>query len=138
MPRVRPLIALFALCLSAPLLAACGSTASTSSFKGVEHEVAQRIADLQSDATSGNRESICKHDLAAAIVAKLGGRKSCEEALKHQLTQIDSLEATIESVKVAPDGKTATAKVKSTYEGKTRETSVPLVKEAGGWKMAGA
>ena len=135
MPRVRPLIAL---CLCVPALAACGSTASSSAFKGVEHEVAQRIADLQSDATSSNRESICKNDLAAPIVTKLGGRKACEEALKHQLAQIDNLEATIVSVKVAPDGKTATAHVRSTYEGKTRERTLPLVKEASGWKVSGA
>ncbi len=135
MAPVRPLIAL---CLCVPLLAACGSTTSTSSFKGVEHEVAQRVSDLQSDATSSNRENICKHDLSAAIVAKLGGVKKCEEALKKQLAQIDNLEATIVSVKVAPDGKTATAKVKSTYEGKSREKTLPLVKEAGGWKVSGA
>jgi hypothetical protein len=135
MPRVRLLMAL---CMCVPALAACGSTASTSGFKGVEHEVAQRVADLQSDATSSNRENICKNDLAAAIVTKLGGRKGCEEALKHQLAQIDNLEATIVSVKVAPDGKSATAKVKSTYEGKTREKTIPLVKESSGWKVSGA
>ncbi len=135
MPRARLLIAL---CLCVPALAACGSTASTSGFKGGEHEVAQRVADLQSDATSSNREQICKKDLSAAIVAKLGGRKSCEEALKHQLAQIDNLEATIVSVKVAPDGKTATAKVMSTYEGKKREKTIPLVKEGGAWKVSGA
>ena len=126
------------LCLCVPLLAACGNTASTSSFKGVEHEVAQRIADLQSDATSSNRENICKHDLSAPNVAKLGGRKGCEAALKHQLAQIEQLETTIVSVKVDPGGKTATAKVKSTYEGKSREKTLPLVKEAGGWKVSGA
>jgi len=135
MARVRPLIVL---CLCVPGLAACGNTTSSSAFKGVEHEVAQRISDLQSDATSSNRENICKHDLSAAIVAKLGGIKGCEAALKHQLAQIDNLDATIVSVKVAPDGKTATAKVKSTYEGKTREKTLPLVKEAGGWKVSGA
>ena len=135
MPRVRPLIAL---CLCAPALAACGSTTSTSSFKGVEHEVAQRVANLQSDATSSSRENICKNDLAAPIVAKLGGRKNCEEALKQQLAQIDNLESTIVSVKVAPDGKTATAKVKSTYEGKSREATLPLVKEGSSWKLSGA
>jgi hypothetical protein len=135
MVRLRPLIALL---LLAPALSACASSASTSSFKGVEHEVAQRISDLQSDATSSNRESICKNDLAAPIVTKLGGKKGCEEALKHQLTEIDNLEATIVSVKVAADGKTATAKVKSTYEGNSRERSLPLVKEAGGWKISGA
>jgi hypothetical protein len=134
MARVRLLIALV---LCVPVLAACGSTTSTSSFKGVEHEVAQRVSNLQSDATSSNRESICKHDLSAAIVAKLGGVKKCEEALKKQLAQIDNLEATIVSVKVAPDGKTATAKVKSTYEGKSHEKTLPLVKEAGGWKVSG-
>jgi hypothetical protein len=135
MARVRLLIAL---CLCIPALAACGSTTSTSSFKGVEREVAQRVSSLQSDATSSNREDICKNDLSAAIVAKLGGRKKCEEALKHQLAQIDNLEATIVSVKVAPDGKSATAKVKSTYEGNRRETTIPLVKETAGWKVSGA
>ena len=135
MARVRLPIAL---CLCVPALAACGSTTSTSSFKGVEREVAQRVSSLQSDATSSNRESICKNDLSAAIVAKLGGRKQCEEALKHQLAQIDNLEATIVSVKVAPDGKSATAKVKSTYEGNSREKTLPLVKEASGWKISGA
>ncbi|HTQ67955.1 MAG TPA: hypothetical protein VMI13_04635 [Solirubrobacteraceae bacterium] len=134
MPRVRPLIAL---CLCAPLLAACGTAASTSSFKGVQHEVAQRIADLQSDATSSNRENICKKDLAGTIVTKLGGVKKCETALKHQLAQIDNLEATIVKVNVAPDGKSATAAVKSTYEGKTREKTLPLVKEGGSWKVSG-
>ena len=135
MARVRPLIAL---CLCVPGLAACGTSASTSGFKGVQHEVAQGIADLQSDATSSNRENICKKDLSAAIVAKLGGRKGCEEALKHQLAQIDKLDTTIVSVKVAPGGKSATARVKSTYEGKTREKTVPLVKEGGRWKVSGA
>lgn len=135
MARVRLLIAL-SLCV--PALAACGTTTSTSSFKGVEREVAERVSSLQSDATSSNKESICKNDLSAAIVAKLGGRKQCEEALKHQLAQIDNLEATIVSVKVAPDGKSATAKVKSTYEGKSREKTIPLVKETGGWKVSGA
>jgi hypothetical protein len=134
MPRLRPLIVL---CLCAPLLAACGSAASTSSFKGVQHEVAQRVADLQSDATSSNRESICKKDLAATIVTKLGGIKKCEEALKHQLAQIDNLEATIVSVKVAPGGKSANAAVRSTYEGKTREKTLPLVKEGASWKVSG-
>ena len=134
MPRVRPLFALF---LCAPLLAACGTAASTSSFKGVQHEVAQRIADLQSDATSSNRENICKKDLAGTIVTKLGGVKKCEAALKHQLAQIDNLEATIVKVNVAPDGKSATAAVKSTYEGKTREKTLPLVKEGGSWKVSG-
>jgi hypothetical protein len=134
MARVRLLIVL---CLCLPGLAACGTTASTSSFKGVEHEVAQKIANLQSDATASNRENICKHDLSAPIVAKLGGRKGCEEALKHQLAQIDNLETTIVSVKVDTGGTTATAKVKSTYEGKTREKTLPLVKEASGWKVAG-
>ncbi|HUH81873.1 MAG TPA: hypothetical protein VLZ06_11150 [Solirubrobacteraceae bacterium] len=134
MPRARLLIAL---CMCVPALAACGSTASTSSFKGVQHEVAQRVADLQSDVTSSDRGKICKNDLAGSIVTKLGGTKKCEESLKHQLAQIDNLETTIVSVKVAPDGKSATAGVKSTYEGKSREKTLPLVKEGASWKVSG-
>src|SRR5271166_1434839 len=128
----RPL-ALLCLPVSTLALAACGTTVSTAGFKG-----AQTISNLQADATAGEQAKICANDLAAALVQKLGGKKGCEAAIKSQLAQVDSLEASVESVTVAIDGKTATAQVKSIREGKSRPSSVSLVAEGGKWKISGS
>src|SRR5271157_4592949 len=91
--------------LLAPLLtlslAACGSTVSTSSFKGEEHEVAQTVANLQADSTAGEQSKICANDLSQPVVSKLatvtglGGKKGCEKAIKDQLAEIDNLELSV-------------------------------------------
>jgi hypothetical protein len=115
----------------------CGSTSSAGNFKGEQHNVAQTIADLQSDATAGEQGKICAHDLSAAVVARLGGTKGCEAALKEQVAQVANFETTVESVNIEASGKTATAVVKSTYSGKSRESTVRLHKEGGRWKVDG-
>jgi hypothetical protein len=128
--------------LCAPLLAlslaACGSTVSTSSFKGEQHEVAKTVANLQSDATAGDEKKVCARDLAASVVSKLGGKKGCESALKIQLAEIDNVEASVKSIHLASGAKTATARVKSTYAGKRRTGTLSLVKEGSAWKVSGA
>jgi hypothetical protein len=133
----RPL-ALLCLPVSALALAACGTTVSTAGFKGAAHEVAQTVSNLQADATAGEQGKVCARDLAAALVARLGGTKGCEAAIKSQLAQVDSLETSVESVKIAADGQSATATVKSIHEGKSRPSGVSLVKEGGKWKVSAA
>ena len=103
----------------------------------MQREVAQTIASFQSDSTSAEEKKICGEDLAAGLVARLGGRKSCEAAIKRQLAQVDNPELTIESVRVAPHGASASATVKSIHEGKSRASSLSLVKEGGKWKISG-
>ena len=71
------------------------------------------------------------------MVTRLGGTAGCEAAIKSQLTEVDSLEASVQSVKVASDGKSATATVKSIHEGKSGPSTVSLVKEGGKWKISG-
>ncbi len=132
----RPL-ALLCLPLAALGLAACGSTVSTSAFKGEQHEVAQTISDLQGEATTGEQKKICGELLSATAVARLGGAKGCETAIKNQLAEIDNLQVSVQSVKVAPGNATATADVSSIYEGKTRAGKLSLVKEGKHWKIAG-
>jgi hypothetical protein len=116
-------------------LGACGSTVSTASFKGEEHAVAQTISNLQADATAGEEKKICARDLAAPIVRSLGGAKACEAAIKNQLAETDSLQLEVRSIKLS--GATASARVKSTYSGKTRASSLALVKEGGAWRISG-
>ncbi len=132
----RPL-ALLCLPLSALALTGCGNTASTGSFKGAQREVAQTIANFQSAATAGEQKKICTEDLTAPVVARLGGTKRCEAAIKTQLTEVDSLEALVESVTIGPSGKTATAQVKSVHEGKKAVSTLALVNEGGKWKISG-
>ncbi len=126
--------------LLAPLLAfgvtACASTASSSSFKGEQHAVAQTISNLQADTTAAEQKKVCTDDLAAALVTRLGRTKGCEAAIKSQLTEVDTPELTIQSVKLL-GGASATAQVKSTYSGKSRVSTITLVKEAGKWKISG-
>jgi hypothetical protein len=130
---MRRLLALASVLLCALGATACGTTTSTAGFKGAEHEVAQTVADLQSDVAAGERKKICERDLAAPVVSKLGGQKACETAVKNRVSEIDNTELQVESVKVA--GNTATAQVKSVYEGKKRIRTVTLAKEGTRWKV---
>jgi hypothetical protein len=128
-------LALPSIALCAVALGACGSTVSTSGFKGEQHEAVQAISNLQTDATAGEQKKICANDLAAATVTKLGGTGGCEAAIKNQLVEVDSLEVNIQSVKIT--GASASASVTSIYSGKKRPHSVSLVKEGGKWKVSG-
>ncbi len=132
---MRRLAILTCLPLCGLAFAACGNTVSTSSFKGEAHEVAQTVANLQADVTAGEQKKVCGSDLALPVVSRLGGTKACEAAVKTQLAEVDSTEVKVESVRVT--GTTATAKVKSTYSGKSRPSTINLVKEGGKWKISG-
>jgi hypothetical protein len=115
-------------------VAACGSTVSTGSYKGASAAVVKRIADFQTDVTAGEEKKLCDQDLAAAVSTRLraaGG--SCRQALKNQLGAIDDYELAVESIAV--HGTSATARVKSTWSGKQRTTTMRLVKEGGTWKV---
>lgn len=115
-------------------MSACATTTSTAKFKDAQREVAQTVADLQADVTAGEQKKICSRDLASTVVTRLGGTQRCEAAAKTQLAQIDSTEATVETVQVS--GTTATAKVKVTFSGKKQLSAVSLEKESGRWKIA--
>jgi hypothetical protein len=136
LPHAKHATALLCVPLLAFGLAACGTTVSTSGFKGEQHAIAQTISDLQAHATASDEKKICANDLAAAVVARLGGTKGCEQTIKNQLAEIDSLEAKVESIQLAPGGTTATARVKSTHAGKRRLSTVALVKEGSRWKVS--
>jgi copper chaperone CopZ len=121
-------------------LAACGSGAVSSSFKGEEHEIAQAIANLQSDATVGEQKKICATVLSSALVKQLSPVKGgCAQAIKNQIAEVDSFTVNVKSVHVnsAAGQHTASASVTSIRQGKTRPSTVLLVKEGGKWKISG-
>jgi hypothetical protein len=119
----------------AMLLAACGSTVSTGSYKGPSKAVAQRISDFQSDVVAGEEKKLCNRDLAGSVQTRLraaGG--NCVQALKKQLGAIDDYEISIASIAV--HSTSATARVKSTWSGKQRTSTMQFVKEGNSWRIA--
>jgi hypothetical protein len=130
--------------LCAPLLAlglsACAKTVSTSGYSGESKEVVQKIKDFQADVTAGEEKKICEKDLASTLVKQLSSAKGgCQRAIKDQLGEIDSFEITVQSIKLGGTSaaRTASAQVKSIHEGKTRASTLSLVKEGGKWKVSG-
>lgn len=123
--------------LTAIGVSACGSTVSTA-FKGEAHEVAQAVSNLQTDARNADEQKICANDLASTLVTRLNSaRGGCREAIKSQLTDVDSFEANVQSIEVNAAARGASANVRSTYSGKSRPSTLLLVKEAGKWKISG-
>ncbi len=122
--------------LAALTMTACGtSTVSTGNFSGEAKAVAQRISNFQSDATALNEQKLCQNDLATVVLVRLraaGGK--CESALKTQLGEVDVFELKVQSIAVT--GAKASARVTSTWSGKTRPSTLQLVREGKTWKIA--
>jgi copper chaperone CopZ len=136
MTALRTIVSLCATSLLATGVAACGTTVSTSGFKGEQQKVAQTVANLQSHATALEAKKICGEDLAAANVARLNATSGgCKKAIESQLKEIDSFEATVESVAISGD--TATARVKGVNGGKKAVQTVTLARESGKWRVSG-
>jgi hypothetical protein len=138
-PLQRSLALLGAAVLAASLVG-CANKVSTSGFSGEQREVAQTISNLQADATAADEQKICRNDFAGTVVARLNAAPGgCRQAVKSQVTEVDSLNMTVQSVQLSGAGaqRTASALVKSVYEGKMRPSTVSLVKEGGKWKISG-
>jgi hypothetical protein len=125
--------------LCAPLLAvgmsACAST-TAGSFKGEPKAIAQTISDLQTEGTAGEAKKICANLLAGSVTARLDSAAGgCTQAIKNQLSQVDTLQLTVQSV-LPKSATSASAQVKSTYAGKNKLSTVELVKEDGKWKIS--
>jgi len=133
---------LLLLCCAPPALAlgACAKSVSTSAFKGEQHEVAQTVANLQSDVTASDQKKICSRDLSSSLVKRLNAAPGgCRRAVKDQLAEVDNLDLTVESVAVHAAGaaRSASAVVSSTFEGKKRRSTLSLTFESGSWKLSG-
>ncbi|HWX73973.1 MAG TPA: hypothetical protein VNZ05_01615 [Solirubrobacteraceae bacterium] len=135
--RSKPLLACAA-AAACVVLVACGTAVTTSSFRGEEREVAQALSNLQSHVTGSEQAKVCSDDLASEVVARLNAAPGgCTAALKEALAEIDSSSLTINSIQLSGTGaaRSALASVKTTYAGKTRASTVTLIKEAGKWKL---
>lgn len=132
----KALGAISSACVCSLALAACGETVSTGGFTGESRGVAETVADFQKDATAGDQKKLCGNDLSATLTARLRTAGGCEAILKQQLGQVDALNLSVKSVTVK--GASAQARVKSTWGGKNRLSTLLLVKEGKRWKISGA
>jgi hypothetical protein len=125
--------------LVALALVGCGQTVSTSGFKGEQHEVAQALSSLQSNVNTADQGKVCSNELASSVVARLNAAKGgCKSTIKDALGQIDNTNLTVDSVTLGGSTAkpTASAAVRTIFSGKTRRSTVSLVKEEGKWKIA--
>ena len=135
-----PAAALAAVAVCAALAAGCAPTTSTktnvSQFKGDQRQVAQAVADFQSAANDGDDQRICTAVLAKALAARLAAHGSgCPAVVHEAIRDADTLDMTVQSVRVA--GPRATARVKLETGKKDRTTTLTLVREGGTWRIAG-
>jgi hypothetical protein len=115
------------------------STASSGSYTGNAGEVAATLNELSSDASSSNESDICDKVLATRLVDelnKLGVSGGCEQIITNQLKTIGDTTLTIESNGIAVKGKTATAHVQTVINGKKTVSTVLLVEQPAGWRIA--
>jgi ABC-type uncharacterized transport system auxiliary subunit len=135
-----PLAALAAVAACAALLAGCQPTSSSgknvSTFKGEQRQVAQAVADFQKAASSDDDNVLCRDHLAKALADRLAAHgKGCPAVVHEAIRNADSLDMTVQSVRV--DGQNATARVKLETGKKDRTVTLPLVREGGRWRIAG-
>ena len=93
------------------------------------------ISTFSSDASSLDSTALCKSVLASSLVAHLNSIGNCATIIKNQLNTVQDFALTV--TKYGVSGNSATARVKSTYNGKTRLYDITLVKQAGHWRISG-
>ncbi len=131
---------LIALALTAAL-AGCGASSSTSEdssgdFQGQQRLVANAVEDLEAAAGDGDEAKLCRELLASELVQRLASAADgdCGRAVTRALDNTDAVGLTVRSVRI--DGQRATATVTQETGDRDRRTTIGLVKQRGGWKVA--
>jgi hypothetical protein len=136
----RSSTALAAAALAVALLgAACAPQSSTSNkvskFRGDQRAAAQVVEDLQAAADDSDETKICGQILAKALANRLAAAgRGCAPAVNAAIKDTDSLDMTVEAVRV--NGDRATARVKFETGKNDRRGNVALAREGGRWRIA--
>jgi Putative lumazine-binding len=137
----RPPAALLAAALALAVTAAgCAPQRSSTSdsvkkFTGDQRAAAQTVEDLESAAQDGDEAKICTQVLAKALADRLAAAgNGCASAVNAAIKDTDSLDMTVEAVRV--NGDRATARVKFETGKNDRRGNVALAREGGRWRIA--
>jgi predicted lipid-binding transport protein (Tim44 family) len=132
--------AAFAAVAVAALAAGCQPQSSTrgdsaGKFRGDQRLVAQTVEDLQSAAGDGDGAKICRDLLSRALAGRLAqGGRGCAASVEAAVKDADSVDLTVESVRVS--GERATARVRLETGARDRRTTLQLVRENRRWRIA--
>ena len=137
----RSFTALVAAALAVALLgAACAPQSSTSNsvskFRGDQRAVAQAVEDLEAAANDSDEAKLCNQILSRALAGRIAAAgNGCQAGVKAAVKDTDSTGMTVEAVQVS--GNRATARVKFETGKRDRRGTIALVREGGGWRIAG-
>jgi hypothetical protein len=134
-PRLSAAFAVVAAALAAGCQPTSTRSDSAGKFRGDQRLVAQTVEDLESAAGDNDEARICRDLLSRALAGRLAqGGRSCAASVDEAVKDADSLELTVESVRVAGDR--ATARVKLETGANDRRATLQLVRENRRWKIA--
>ena len=125
--------ALLALTLGGCSLTKTNTTTPTRG--GAAKAIGTVISNFSSDASSNNSTAICKTILASSLVKHLNSIGSCTTIISNQINTVESFSMTVTKYGVA--GNSATALVKSPYNGTNRLYTIKLIKQGGTWRISG-
>jgi hypothetical protein len=138
MPRPRALPALLSL---TALLAGCaptsGSSDSAGDFRGDQRAVATIVEDLESAASKGDQDRICRTLLAPELVQRLSSpARGCPASVERALKNSDTFSLDVQTVRISGD--TARARVKVENGDRDRFATIELTRPrpSAGWQIA--
>jgi len=120
-------------CAGAP----SSGSSSTSKFDGDQRLVANTVEDLESatQPRSTDTGKVCRDVLTSALAKQIAAANgTCEKGVDSALKDSDGYQLTVQ--KVAINGATAVAQVKTETGKKDRVQSVGLQKQGSGWRIS--
>jgi len=138
MPRPRAVLALLPL---AALLAGCaptsGSSDSAGNFRGDKRAVATVVEDLESAASKGDQDRICRTLLAPDLVRRLSSpSRGCPASVDHALKNSDTFALVVQSVQISGDTATARVKVENGKQDRFATIGLTRPRPSAGWQIA--
>jgi len=128
---------LAALLLIALALAGCGAAPRNSAkdFKGADGTVAAVVERLEKAARDDDPAVVCKTLLSTKLLAALRAQgTNCNTGVKEAFKDADSLDLTVDAVKVS--GASATAKVKYRSLSHDKTATLQFDREGRAWKIS--
>jgi len=126
------------LCLTALVMAGCGSSSgssdSTKEFKGEEQKVASVVEQLEQAARDNKPATVCTKLFTKARLSALKAQgTTCTTGVKEAFKDADSFDITVDDVTIS--GNAATAKVTSGSGSKKKADTLELKREGSTWKV---
>ena len=124
---------------AAVLVAGCAGQQTSNNaddFSGEDKAVAQVVDDLAEAGMKGEAGDICNTLFTAEVADALNqGNRNCQDAVSDQLDDASSFK--LDVVRVEVSGDTATAVVRSQFDGTEEPRTMRFEKANGTWRIAG-